>query len=433
MSQEATVHVRHNPSRDYTAVAARREVSDAAPHPVAPLDLVVALRRSGTDGLHMTAFRPGERGPRTRLHHAYLTASATSVLRTAGRLRTTWRDLFVRHQPADADGTPIAGFPLAEAADLTPYASDTELLTAELAKEGQYLLDRLLAGENHEVKEFRSHLLSVLSGEEGLRISFDSDLHLPWPMLAVERSNDPHPCSRFLGYRHQVEQTGASYPMIQGETAPRRLPAASLNTDDSLAHVGRAPQVRKLLEERATLTVRTRSATLLSALSEAVLDDDIMYFWCHGRFVDNGSQHQHLAVKLSDERCIDADLVLRERTRYLGSPDAIFRPFVLLNACHTGQAAASPELEHLGRALVDMGASGVLGSQIEIPQCFAAEYAYAFLDLYLSSGLTAGEITMTLVRRFAREFANPLALTYTLHCGIDSRLETMGVAPQGQT
>ncbi|MET9872438.1 hypothetical protein ABZZ16_41220 [Streptomyces sp. NPDC006386] len=71
-----------------------------------------------------------------------------------------------------------------------------------------------------------------------------------------------------------------------------------------------------------------------------------------------------------------------------------------------------------------MGACGVLGSQIEIPQSFAAEYAYAFLDLYLGSGLTAGEITMALVHRFAREFSNPLALTYTLHCGIDSRLET---------
>ncbi|MFC9125553.1 CHAT domain-containing protein [Streptomyces sp. NPDC057099] len=423
MSQEATVHVLHNPSRDFTALPPRRGAPEAAPRGVAPLDLIVALRRSGTDGLHMTAFRPGERGPRTRIHHAYLTASVTSVLRTAGRLRTTWRDLFVRHQPVDADGTAIAGFPLAEAADLTPHSAVAELLTAELAREGQYLLDRLLAGENHEVKEFRSYLLGVLGGEEGLRISFDSDLHLPWPMLAVERPDDRHPFAGFLGYRHQVEQTGASYPMIQGEMARRRLPAASLNTDVSLAHVGRAPQVRKLLEERATLTVRAQSATLLSALAEAVVDDDIMYFWCHGRFVDNGSQHHHLAVKLSDERCIDADLVLRERTRYQGSPDAVFRPFVLLNACHTGQAAASPELEHLGKALVDMGACGVLGSQIEIPQCFAAEYAYAFLDLYLGSGLTAGEITMALVHRFAREFANPLALTYSLHCGIDSRME----------
>lgn len=115
---------------------------------------------------------------------------------------------------------------------------------------------------------------------------------------------------------------------------------------------------------------------------------------------------------------------MRKREKYLGCTNAVFRPFVLLNACHTGQAATSPELEHLGKALVDMGSCGVLGPQIEIPQRFAAEYAYAFLDLYLSGDLTAGEIVMSLVRHFAHDFVNPLALTYSLHCGIDSRLET---------
>jgi hypothetical protein len=94
-----------------------------------------------------------------------------------------------------------------------------------------------------------------------------------------------------------------------------------------------------------------------------------------------------------------------------------------------GQAAASPELEHLGRALVDMGACGVLGPQIEIPQLFAAEYAYAFLDLYLDGDRTAGEIVISLVHHFAHDFANPLALAYALHCGIDSRLETSRDSP----
>lgn len=418
-SGEAPVRVLHNPSRDFTTLPA-----EAAGNEVAPLDLVVALRRSGTDGLHMTAFRPGERGPRTRLHHAYLDTPVSSVLRRAGRLRTVWRDLFVRHQRVDVDGTAIGPHILASSADLTPYAADAEQLTAELVSEGQYLLDRLVAGETRELRSFRSYLMGAL-GEEGLRVSFDSELFLPWPMLAVEAPGGEHPFSGFLGFRHQVEQTGAPYPMIQGDKPFRRSPAASLNTDESIAHVGRAPQVRELLEERATLTVRTQSAVLLKALAEAVVDDDVMYFWCHGLFVDDGTRHHHLAVKLSDERCIDADLILRERSRHQDSTEAVFRPFVLLNACHTGQAAASPELEHLGRALVDMGASGVLGPQIEIPECFAAEYAYAFLDLYLGSGLTAGEITRTLARRFLLEFANPLALTYSLHCGIDSRLERM--------
>lgn len=132
--------------------------------------------------------------------------------------------------------------------------------------------------------------------------------------------------------------------------------------------------------------------------------------------------YAQLAVRLSDDRPIDADLVRRHRERHRDLPDATFNPFVLLNACHTGQAAAA-ELEHLGQALVELGADGVLGPQIEIPQVFASEYALAFLDLYLAGGRTAGEITRELVRRFTRDYRNPLALTYSLHCGIDSILE----------
>lgn len=302
MSQEAAVEVLHNPSRGFTMLPRRQGAGDVAIRANAPLDLIVALRRSGSDGLHMTAFRPGERGPRTRIHHAYLAASAANIVRLAGRLRTTWRDLFVRHRPVAPDGTTAGGFPLTEAVDLAPYASVTKLLTAELAKEGRYLLNRLLSGPGHELEEFRSHLLGVLSSEEGLRISFDSDLYLPWPMLAIERPHDHDPFSGFLGHLHQVEQTGASYQMIQGEAVSRPLPVTRLNTDTTLELVGRAPQVRKLLEERSRLTVRTHSGMFLSAMSEAVLDDDVMYFWCHGDFVENGSPHHHLAVRLSDNR-----------------------------------------------------------------------------------------------------------------------------------
>jgi hypothetical protein len=102
---------------------------------------------------------------------------------------------------------------------------------------------------------------------------------------------------------------------------------------------------------------------------------------------------------------------------------ARFKPFVLLNACHAGQAATTSQLEHLGKALIDLGADGVLGPQIEIPQIFATEYAYAFLDLYLTGRHSAGEISQLLVRRFASEFHNPLALTYSLYCGINTRLD----------
>ncbi|MEV6393680.1 CHAT domain-containing protein [Streptomyces sp. NPDC051907] len=424
MSRDLAVEIRQNPSLDYTALPPQRGSTPPDLVTREPLDLVVALRRHQTDRLHITAFRPDERSPRTRLHRAQLEITETAVLRAAARLRSVWRDLLVRHQFTDADGMSDGTFPFADAADLTPISALSRRLTEELAEEGRDLLDSLLDGNSLELRSFRSFLTDTLAGDLPLRVSFDSDVYLPWPMLAVE----PAGCEKdvwntFLGHRHQVEQTGSSYQMVQGPGVAHALPVASLNTDSTLETVARAPEVRKLLEERSHLTVHTESATFLDALSGAVFDEDVMYFWCHGHFVENGSASPHLAVRLSDDRQIDAELVRRRRRRFRGLYDARFRPFVLLNACHSGQAAAAPELDHLGKALIDLGADGVLGPQIEIPQVFATEYAYAFLDLYLAGGSTAGEISQALVRRFAREFHNPLALTYSLHCGIDSRVE----------
>ncbi|MEU7488059.1 CHAT domain-containing protein [Streptomyces sp. NPDC042319] len=427
MPQNLTVAIRHNPSLDYTTLPRQQSDPVNPCHPKAPLDLNVGLRRDGTDGLFMYAFRPGERSPRTTTHHARLTVSARTVLAKAARLRSVWRDRLVHYQPSagTADGL-IGGYPFAESTDLSHHAVTSATLTTELAEEGHYLLECLLEGTDLDLCAFRDFLTGTLRDEEGLRASFDSDLYLPWPMLAVGTVDPAAPWSAFLGHRHQIEQTGAGasyYQTIDNRLARRALPVTSLNTDSTLEFVGRAPEVRKLLEERSRLTVRTESGPLFEALSGAVVDEDLMYFWCHGHFVENGSPYPHLAVQLSDDRRIDADSVLIKRRRFKAAADAQFRPFVVLNACHSGQAADGPELEHLGKALIRLGADGVLGPQIEIPQIFATEYAYAFLDLYLSGEYTAGEITQRLVRHFVKEFHNPLALTYSLHCGIDSRLE----------
>ncbi|MFJ8622155.1 CHAT domain-containing protein [Kitasatospora sp. NPDC093550] len=420
MPRDLQVVVRQNPSADYTRLPRQAGPYGPGEDPPAkgapPLDLVVTLRRHG-DELHMSAFRPGERTPRTRTHGARLAVSAPTLLARAARLRTVWRDLLIAYDP-----DPLAHpYPFASTVDFTPLAAVVERRVAELAEEGRYLLETMLEGPGRDLALFRDYLHRTLTEHGSLRISFDSDLHLPWPMLAVDAER-PDTWADFLGYRHQVEQTGAAYPAIQPPYQARTKPVTSLNTDDQLTGVGRAPEVRKLLEDRSQLTVRTESELLLKALSCAVLDEDVMYFWCHGQFVANDSPYEQLAVRLSDDRHIDADLVRRHRRRHLNAPEAVFRPFVLLNACHTGQSAAA-ELEHLGRALVDLGADGVLGPQIQIPQEFAAEFAFAFLDLYLTGEFTAGEITQQLVQRFAREFHNPLALAYSLHCGIDSILE----------
>ncbi|MFG3547023.1 CHAT domain-containing protein [Streptomyces sp. NPDC047725] len=410
MPHELHTEVVHDPSGDLT-----RWPGD---HGQRPLDLTVVLTVGSDDRAEMIALPTGKRAPRTRVHRARLQVTGTAIRHQADRLRGRWQE-FVRHQPLDADGMPYGPpFPFAATHDLSHSRNTVVPLTGELARTGAYTLDRILAGTDGDLVRFREFLLGELR-REGLRISFDSEVSVPWPMLAV-RAEDPATPS-FLGHRHEIEQTGASYAPVHAP-AVRPLPVTSLNTDTALDGVGCADDVARLLGERTKLTVRTHADDLLSSLADAEFDEDLMYFWCHGAFDEYGV-HRTVGIRLSDSKVVDADLVHQHREEARAARDSVFRPFVLLNACHAGVPAASAELEYLGRAFVEHGATGVLGPQIEIPQVFASQYARAFLDRYLAGSRTAGEICRALVRHFLDELHNPLALAYLLYCGIDSLLE----------
>ncbi|MFF8247923.1 CHAT domain-containing protein [Streptomyces griseus] len=410
MAHELHSEVVHNPSDDLTQWP--------GDHGQRPLDLTVVLSVGGDDRVEVIALPHGKRAPRTRVHRAGLQVSGTAIRGQADRLRAQWQ-AFVRHQPLDADGMPSGPpFPFAAGHDLRPCRSTVIPMIEALAEAGAYTLDRILAGTDNDLVRFREFLLDELS-QEDLRISFDSGLSVPWPMLAVRAGGQGAPA--FLGHRHEIEQTGASYAPFRPPAA-RSFPVTSLNADLALGSVGRSEDVAQLLAHHSELTVRTHADELVKSLSDIEFDEDLMYFWCHGAFEEYGA-HRTVGVRLSDDKVIDADLVHQHRDGFRSSRESVFRPFVVLNACHAGVPTATAELEYLGRAFVEHGATGVLGPQIEIPQVFASEYAHTFLDRYLSGTQTAGEICRDLVRHFLDELHNPLALAYLLYCGIDSLLE----------
>ncbi|MFJ2958345.1 CHAT domain-containing protein [Streptomyces sp. NPDC087270] len=424
MTQDLAVEVLQDPSHGFTGVPHPRDGSQIAAVDEAPAQLGVRLLQTGT-GLSILAI---PRGTPTRdtaeWHEAPLEVSAEELLDRADRLLAIWRDQVVFHRTTDPGyGQRVGGHPLAESVDLSELRDLTDPLVAKLADEGFDLLHVMLDGTGYDLGRFREFLLGTLAGGQQLRITFNSDWQLPWPMLAVDPAECDSPWEAFLGHRHQIEQARTGYSWDQAPLGRRERAIASLNKDTTLDHVARAHEVQKLLDERSLLTVRTRGSELLAALSRSVLHEDVMYFWCHGRFVSTGAAGQVLAVQLSDTEDIDGPLVRRKRRSYLRSPESRFKPFVLLNACHSAKAAGPGRLKHLGQELIDQGADGVLAPQIEIPEVFAAEYAYAFLDRYMTGAHTAGAIGQWLVQRFAREFHNPLALVYSLNGGINTRLD----------
>ncbi|MFJ6760623.1 hypothetical protein ACIQNK_37100 [Streptomyces sp. NPDC091273] len=370
--------------------------------------------------------------PRTSSCYAVLETDAEEIRTLSARLISRWQE-FVAYQPSLRQG-PLDVKPYTHLADLSgrPAVEVTAQVT-ELAWEGQYLLDELLAGDGRELAEVRRRLLEVL-GLRDLRIRFDSDLDIPWPLLAVgagpPATGGPpggDPFATFLGHRHQIEAGADAYPTAYWYVSGRTRPTSSIQWDEELTGTPLATDVHKLLDDRTELTERIHGTELLAALNQPVLDEDLMYFFCHGEYARQGDRTWR-NLRLSDPVPIDASMVDRYRKRHTeaNARDAtpcLFHPMVLLNVCFAG-APATAGYAGIAAAFVKHGALGVLAPHIAMPQVFGAEFALRFLTRYVVEGLPAGRAVLETVRWFAAEYRNPLALTYSLVCGLDSRLFT---------
>ncbi|MGW1719918.1 CHAT domain-containing protein [Streptomyces sp. NPDC002156] len=423
MSTELRVRVVQDPSRGFTALP--DEITQGP-------DITVCLDVLSGDRVRARMHGPALPSLLGTEHRADLTARPADVRAAATRLCRQWKDLLVGFTPDD-DGVE---YPYASLVDLRarPPQELSEIVD-ELALAGQQLLfGTLLGGTEPRVRRFREYLAEALSAREGLRVRFDSELYLPWPMVCLRpedvpmrTTGAPDPAAvypRFLGHRHQIEQTGGAYPWLSSRREAPDVPVVSLNHDERLDRRGRtrAAEVAALLAKDTRFVERTTRSELRRALLDADLCEHLMYFWCHGHFAPNGAHPASLALRLTDPTgTVDAHTV-RECRQHLedGGP---FQPFVMLNACHAGLPAEGADPAFLGGALIQAGARGVLGPQIEMPQVFAAEYALEFLTRFLRGGRTAGEIAHAVSRYFADELHNPLGLGYALHCGMDARLD----------
>lgn len=364
-------------------------------------------------------------------HKIDLSARPDEVHGAAARLCARWKERFVDFQPVDDQGRALQDRrrPYATAADLSAEPEEElRRVLADLARGGESLLfDTLLCGDDVRIEMFRTYLRSALS-QEGLRVRFDSDLHLPWSMLCAAEEPTASAATldalfaRFLGHRHLIEHTGDAYAWIGPALTTLRQPAVSLNHDVRVGRTTRADEVAKVLTEGTACTVRTTYEELVRDFGNADLDEQLTYFWCHGEFIGNEPEPHVLVVRLTDGIPFDGHTVRELRARHRRSR---FRPLVLLNACHAGITGASTDRSFLGRMLIEHGAQGVLGPQIAMPQAFAAEYALEFVIRYLHGEATAGRIVHELARHFAARYRNPLGLAYGLHSGMDARLDQM--------
>ncbi|MFE6776866.1 hypothetical protein [Streptomyces sp. NPDC057702] len=460
MDENIPLTIRQDPSDGYRLLP----VSPARE----PRDLVVCIRLPGGGQPMISLWGDTEILPRsrTREHWALLESDVRDIRDLSAQLLADWK-AFVDYQPSD----PAAGIrPYAAGADLsTRPPGEVRSHVTELARGGSHLLEELLDGNDPNLVRLRTVLLSALHRRD-LRIRFDSDLDLPWPLLALDgpapapsgppphvlsydthsphapaaaapyaadvsappapvATPDPHDLpglfDLFLGHRHLVEAASGAYETDFYYVASRSRPVSSANVDHRLRKTPRATEVHKLLDDRTELTERTHSDVLLADLAMAGFDEDLMYFFCHGAVIGDGDAAWQ-AFQLTDARSVHAGRIDSTRKRHTEANRrqgafVPFHPMVVLNVCYAGSPMTG-RFASLAGSFIRHGAQGVLAPHIAVPKVFGVEFALGFLTRYVVDRAAAGTAVRDTVRWFAAEYHNPLGLIYGLQCGLDSRL-----------
>jgi hypothetical protein len=118
---------------------------------------------------------------------------------------------------------------------------------------------------------------------------------------------------------------------------------------------------------------------------------------------------------LSDGAATLDDLNMRAPGRLTAIKAA---PLVFLNACQG--AELSPYLyDGLVPYLISRGARGVIGTEVDTPALFAAEFAKEFLTSFVSGDVTLGELMLKMRRTYALEKNNIMGLVYALYSSGD--------------
>jgi hypothetical protein len=258
----------------------------------------------------------------------------------------------------------------------------------------------------------------------------------------------PHEGSRvvcphsFWGYRYIIEQL--PYDLAPGQQAaladlplrvrngkPLRFVPFVYGWDNLHAHLEALRALAKAedldLEEPVTTVDR-----LEQKLEDQLAPADILYFYAHGGF-DAHEPVVELGLEGAEFKFAAADLAAWKDQIDL----SLRQPLVVLNACET--AAYLPEHhESLPKAFADRGASGVIGTQVQIHTILADHFIRLFFQRFLAKQ-TVGQSLFEARRALLLHTVegpggkerrpDPRGLVYSLFAAADIELAEPVIAP----
>lgn len=242
------------------------------------------------------------------------------------------------------------------------------------------------------------------------------DFFLPWELLYIENVEESISIENFLGARHVISRVidlGNS-PFISPYIY-QQVPRIGLLTNNDLQYVRthETPFFDQL--DRTKKIALLKLGVLNPDRKENGMRDfeifltnrmEIAHFACHA--FGNQDEHSQSSMMLSDEFEISLNDL-----RMLDELEMTDNPIVILNACGTGNIN-SEHASFFAKEFLKFGARGVIATDCEVPDYFAAEFTRQFYPEFLY-GTPIGEALFKTRRHFIEKYNNLTVLIYSMY------------------
>lgn len=395
-------------------------------------DAGLRIRRSRDSNFAM--FLPyGDLFPPPKAWDTEVELDPNELLLQVDQCRSVWMQAVVNYREQNPTKGLLNAIPFQDEFNLSGRPELLERAGRQLAIAGDKLFSSVFRHAN--LRDLRE-TLATASRAKSLVLTITSDVFfVPWGMMYVHPDPD-RPLNKsdgsnfrwegFWGLRHIVEHNTEwidlrnALPVSDSD----RL-KMSINVDESLdeqfnvACVASQIDFFKLQPQLET-EIRTTSADLCEALSGPDFVDRVLYFYCHGCGARdrNRLNLESPTITLTDGKPI-CHTDIQYWRRGLGSLDS--HPLVFINACQGGQMHTL-FYKTLAIEFLKQEATGLIGSQIDVPALFAAEYAQRFFKRFsdwTDTPVRIGPLMRDLAWEFVRKECNPLGIAYSLYRGAD--------------
>jgi CHAT domain-containing protein len=295
--------------------------------------------------------------------------------------------------------------------EVVESGGDNPELITELAEAGYDAFLKVF-----EARAMREGFKTLLSHSQNTTIEITTnDFFLPWELLYTESTQKPISVENFLGANYVIsriidsDETAFYSPYI---TQPTPRIGLLTNGDLRYVRIREIPFFHKLSQESKIMlwelgilnaTDRQEGMRLFELFLTSPLD--IAHFACHAF---SGKKHDLSNMVLSDQ----FEITLGD-LRTLLELKMSDNPIVVLNACGTGNIN-SKHASFFAKEFLRFGARGVIATDCQVPDLFAAEFSEIFYSEFLD-GTPIGKALFK-TRRYFLEKSNDLTvLIYSMY------------------